>query len=177
MDLHTELNSQIPSRIRIAGPYWGLNLVLWARGLVDYPAIGVGNSYQYFLAGGFPNTPATCVAVQPLRRRVVVGGLEPWLNSALQILGPNHPASAELAQLRKQIQLLSAADVARAQVAKFYKSWYDLIASRPSTGRSLALFQDLSTAYALGRSLPDLQIEGSAWRPESVAEPLMLNCL
>ena len=67
--------------------------------------------------------------LQPLRRRVVVGGLEPWLNSALQILGPNHPASAELAQLRKQIQLLSAADVARAQVAKFYKSWYDLIAS------------------------------------------------
>ena len=53
MDLHSELNEKIPSRIRIAGPYWGLNLVLWARGLIDYPAIGVGNSYQYFLAGSF----------------------------------------------------------------------------------------------------------------------------
>jgi hypothetical protein len=177
VDLHTELNVEIPSRIRIAGPYWGLNLVLWARGLIDYPAIGVGTSYQYFLAGGFVNTPAACVAIPSLRRRVGVGRLVHWLDKATKILGTNHPASVELIQIRRQIQLLSASDVAREQVAKFYKSWYELIASKPPAGRSLALFQDLAAAYALGRSLPEFEDEGTARRPESVAEPFMLNCL
>ena len=36
----------------------------------------------------------------------------------------------------------------------------------------MALFQDLSAAYALGKSLPDLPDEGTARRPEAVAEPL-----
>ena len=177
VDLHTELNAEIPSRIRIAGPYWGLNLVLWARGLVDYPAIGVGTSYQYFLAGGFANTPATCVAITSLRRRVGVGRLIHWLDKATKILGSNHAVSVELIQIRKQINLLSASDVAREQVAKFYKLWFELIASKPQAGRSMALFQDLAAAYALGRSLPEFEDEGTARRPESVVEPFMLNCL
>ena len=41
----------------------------------------------------------------------------------------------------------------------------------------MALFQDLSTAYALGKSLPDLEDEGTGRRPEAIAEPLMLSCL
>src|SRR6185369_3983755 len=72
IDLHNELNQEIPSRIRIAGPYWGMNLVLWARGIIDHPAIGVGSSYQYHLAGGTATTPATRIAIAPLRRRVNV---------------------------------------------------------------------------------------------------------
>jgi len=32
ISLHQEINEAIPSKIRVAGPYWGLNLVLWARG-------------------------------------------------------------------------------------------------------------------------------------------------
>lgn len=175
--LHQELNEEISSKIRIAGPYWGMNLLLWARGLVDYPAVGVGNAYQYFLAGGFAKAPSVSLAIPSLRRRVGVARLENWLDSAFKILGTAHPRYAELDQIRKQFDLVSLPDQARQQVAKFYKSWYDLIAATPRNGRSLALFQDLSAAFALGRSLPDFPDEGTARRPESVVEPLMLNCL
>ena len=41
---------------------------------------------------------------------------------------------------------------AREQVATFYKGWFDMIAAAPKAGRSMALFQDLSSAYALGSS-------------------------
>jgi hypothetical protein len=175
--LHTELNEEISSQIKIAGPYWGLNLVLWARGLVDYPMVGMGNSYQYFLAGGIARSPAPCLAVASLRRLVGVG-LGPWLDQSMKILGVTHPAYVELANMRKHLGLLSGPITSRTQVAKFYKNWFDLIASKPRTGRSLALFQDLSAAYALGKSLPDFEKgEKTARRPESVVEPFMLNCL
>jgi hypothetical protein len=175
--LHQELNDEISSKIKIAGPYWGMNLLLWARGLVDYPAIGVGNAYQYFLAGGHMNAPSTCLAISPLRRRVVVASLGTWLNEATKILGQNHPAYVELAQMRNQIGWISLADRAREQVAKFYKAWFALLSTTPRDGRPLALFQDLSGAFALGRSLPEFVDEGTARRPESVVEPLMLNCI
>ena len=54
---------------------------------------------------------------------------------------------------------------------------FNLIAAAPKAGRSMVLFQDLSAAYALGKSLPDIEEEGTARRPESVVEPLMLSCL
>ncbi len=176
VSLHQELNDTISSKIKIAGPYWGMNLLLWARDLVDYPAIGVGNAYQYFLAGGHAKSPAIHLAISPLRRRVGVARLDTWLNSALNTLGQAHPAHRELQAMQQQLTLLSQ-EHARNQVARFYKLWFELLAATPRPGRSLALFQDLSSAFALGRSLPELPDEGTARRPESVVEPLMLNCL
>ncbi len=175
--LHQELNDEIPSKIKIAGPYWGVNLLLWARGLVDYPAIGVGNAYQYFLPGGHAKLPATHLAIPALRRRVKIARLEHWLASAVITIGQTHPSWAELEQMRRQLSLLSSSDQAREQVAKFYKAWFALLDATPRAGRPLALFQDLSGAFALGRSLPEFKDEGTARRPESVVEPLMLNCL
>jgi hypothetical protein len=175
--LHQELNKEIASTIRIAGPYWGMNLVLWARGLVDYPAIGVGNSYQYFPTGGTASTPATRVAISPLRRRASVAQLRPWLTDVLLAIGSAHPAFKKFESIQRQLTLLSDPDAAREQVAKFYRNWLDFLALTPPTGRSLALYQDLSAAYALGKSLPELRDEGTARRPESVVEPLMLSCL
>jgi hypothetical protein len=177
VSLHQELADEIPSKIKIAGPYWGTNLLLWARGLVDFPAIGVGNAYHYFLAGGHANKPATCLAIPALRRRVGIARLEKWLDSAVKILGSSHPSGQALEQMRKQLNLLSLPDQARDQVARFYKSWFDLLAATPRAGRPMALFQDLSAAFAVGRSLPEFEDEGTARRPESVVEPLMLNCL
>ena len=175
--LHQELNDEISSKIKIAGPYWGMNLLLWARGLVDYPAIGVGNAYQYFLAGGHAKSPITTLAISALRRRVKIARLENWLDAAAKTLGQAHPSCPELEQMRKQLDLLSLPDRAREQVAKFYKAWFSVLAAPPRAGRPLALFQDLSGAFALGRSLPEFEDEGTARRPESVVEPLMLNCL
>jgi len=176
--LHRELNERISSKIRIAGPYWGLNLVLWARGLVDYPAIGIGGSYQYYLPGGYLEQASPRVAIGPLRRRVGVAQLGSWLAKSLKTLGPANPAYTELEMINEQLDLLNAQETARKQVARFYKGWLDRIAGTTPAGRSLALFQDLSTAYALGRSLESFaSTEGTARRPESVVEPLMLSCL
>jgi hypothetical protein len=197
IELHQELNDEISSRIRIAGPYWGMNLVLWARNLVDYPAIGVGASYQYFLAGGHAMAPSARAAIAPFRRRLFVQMIEPfnrWLEDAIGVLGPNHPSREELvevqkyvAEMRKHRSLFSDPEVAREQVAKFYKDWFDLLASTPRGGRAVALFQDLSKAYALGKALharakslpkqPQIPGWDMVRTPESVVEPLMLSCL
>ena len=179
IDLHEELNDRISSKIRIAGPYWGLNLVLWARGLVEFPAIGIGAGYQYFLAGGHTKPASAKLALPALRRRAGVGpNLRNWLDAAIAKVGASHPAHADLSHIRQQYTLLSQQDRSREQVAAFYKKWFDTIAAVPKGGRSMALFQDLSAAYALGKKLPDLAAdEGTARRPEAVAEPLMLSCL
>ena len=176
--LHEELDERIRAETRIAGPYWGLNLVLWARNLVDYPAIGIGTGYQYLLAGGPSQQASAKLALPSLRRRVGVKQLGKWLDSALRALGPSHPAHVEFRDIRKNRVVLGDPARAREQVAKFYKEWFDTIAVVPRAGRSLALFQGLSAAYALGKSLPRLgPTEKSARKPEGVAEPLMLNCL
>lgn len=179
INLHEELNAHIAPTIRIAGPYWGLNLVLWARGLVDHPAIGIGAGYQHFLAGRhYGRQPSARVALPSLRRRVGVGRqFSNWLDLAMAKLGPSHPAHGEYSGLKKNFTLLSEPDRAKWQVAVFYKEWFSTIAGMPRAGRSMALFQDLSAAYTLGKSLPDLVDEKTARRPEAVAEPLMLSCL
>jgi hypothetical protein len=41
----------------------------------------------------------------------------------------------------------------------------------------MALFQNLSAAYAAGKSLPDMVDEDTARNPEAVVEPLMFSCL
>ena len=100
---HQELNERIASRIRIAGPYWGLNLVLWSKGLVDYPAIGIGSGYQYFLAGGYAMQPSVKIVLPSLRRRVGVSvQLRSWLDAAIAKLGATHPAYAEFSEMKKK---------------------------------------------------------------------------
>jgi len=176
--LHEELNERISSKIRVAGPYWGLNLVLWARGLVDFPAIGIGSGYQFFLSGGHAKQASARLMLPSLRRRVSVSPtLKTWLDSAISTLASSHPAHAEFSEIRKHFSVLSEPERAREQIAGNYKRWFNSIASAPRPGRSMALFQDLSTAYALGKSLPELPDEGTARRPEAVAESLMLSCL
>ena len=177
ISLHEELNEKISPTIKVAGPYWGLNIVLWARGLVDYPAIGIGNAYQYYLAGTLAKRASAKLALHPLRRRSGVGQLSKWLKQVVSKLGPSHPACAEFGGMLRQFPLLRPQEPARRQVAEFHKKWFDNIAANPPSGRSMALFQDLSSSYALGKSLPNIPGEKTARRPESVAEPLMLSCL
>ncbi|QDV69141.1 hypothetical protein Poly24_28550 [Rosistilla carotiformis] len=178
LSLHEELNDRIPSKLKLGGPYWGLNIVLWAKGLIESPLIGVGSGYNYFVSGGKVRPPSARIAIPALRRRVkVTPELSKWLDNAMSRLSASHPARSEFADIKKNLTLFQDTTRAKEQVASFYKNWYDGIASVPSTGRSMALFQDLSAAYALGKSLPPFADEGTARRPESVAEPLMLSCL
>lgn len=132
IDLHQELNERISSKIRIAGPYWGLNLVLWAKGLVDHPAIGIGSGYQYFLAGSPARQPKVRLALPSLRRRVGIGPqFKVWLDAAISKLAASHPTRAEFTEIKRQYTALNAPDAAREQIARFYKQWIDLIAITP----------------------------------------------
>lgn len=178
ISFHEELNERITAKYRIAGPYWGLNLVLWARDLVSHGAIGVGGSYQYFLAGGQAQTPGARIALGPLRRRAVVDtSLKQWLEKSISILPSSHPASKEFEALLKKFSAWNDRPTARQHVARFYRVWWDKFAATPPAGRSLALFQDLSGAYALGKLLPEIKATGTDRQPESVVEPLMLSSL
>jgi len=92
-------------------------------------------------------------------------------------LAPSNPFRIELTEVAGRLAALQEYNRSREQVAGFYKRWVDIIARAPKGGRSMALFQDLSAAYALGKSLMPFRNEGTARRPESVAEPLMMICL
>lgn len=176
--LHDELNGKIASKVTIGGPYWGLNLVLWAKGLIDFPLIGVGSGFQFNLSGGPSRSASVKIAIPSLRRRVGVGPtLTRWLDASIAKLANSHPAHAEFVDLRKKLTVLNQSIRAREQVATFYKQWYDGIAAAPKAGRPMALFQDLAAAYALGKSLPAIEGEGTARRPEAVAESFMMSCL
>jgi hypothetical protein len=124
--LYEELNDRIPSKLRMGGPYWGLNLVLWAKGLIEFPLIGVGSGYNYFLTGRSPKTfssPTAKIAIRALRRRVkVTPNLRTWFDKALAELATSHPAHSEFLNLRKNFSVLNDKSRAREQVATFYMS-------------------------------------------------------
>jgi len=178
---HDELAGSLPSdAIRIGGPYWGMNLVLWARGLIHFPAIGLGSAYRYFIPGLAPPPPRSRVALGPLRRQAFADpGLDGWVAKAISSTVSDEAARSEFSDLAQKLpRLRRSRELSKNQVAKFYKDWFDGLASVPKSGRALALFQDLSKAFVLGRSLPSLpDKEKTARRPDRVAQQLMLNCL
>ena len=183
IELHEELGSLLPKEtMTIAGPYWGMNLVLWARGLVKFAAIGLGNAYQYHIPGGPPPPPANKrVALTALRRWAVASpDLKQWIQKNLnERISKTDPAHAQFLEVERLIErAMNSDDLGRRQIARFYKEWFDKIASAPHSGRALALYQDLSSAYVLGKTLTDLpKNEPGSRKPDRVARQLMLNCL
>jgi hypothetical protein len=178
IDLHQELCGSLPNlSISVAGPYWGMNLVLWAKGLVTHFGTGLGNSYQYHVPGGHIAPGKVRIAIPPLRRWAISDPeLEPWLAQSLEKLDASDPAHAQFSALLKDFTKIRNDN--RAQTAKFYREWMDKLALASPQGRSLALFQDVSTAYVTGKGLPDLpSAEGTARRPERIAKQLMMVSL
>lgn len=177
VDFHKEIAEELPpDAITIAGPYWGLNLILWARNLVRYPAISLGSGYRYYIPGGVLHRANQRLALPPLKRWAVADSrLRAWLRESIGRIPPQEISRRELDALYKNYDALLADW--KFQVARFYKRWFDELDAVPRSGRSLALFQQLSSAYVLGRSLPELRGEGTARRPERVAQQLMMHCL
>jgi len=171
-EIANALNTKGPS---IAGPYWALNLVLWARGLITHPAIGLGAAYQYHIAGGKAKQAKNRIALSPLRRWAAIhADLRAWFDKLPQ----GDPGLKELIDLKDNLDKYDIEEEARKQIARFYKAWFDTITSAQQPGRAFALYQDFSTAYVLGRALPALpEGEGTARRPERIAEQFMLQCL
>lgn len=180
IEFHRDLKEAFSVKTKIiAGPYWALNLVLWIRGLCDHPAINIGSGYQYHISGGFRFQPNIRLAIPPLRRWVTASlSLSDWLEEALKNLSHDDPARKELSYLKKSFKILSQREAAKRQAAKFYKTWFDKILAVSSPGRALALYQDLSTAYVIGKQLPILpESEKPGRNPERIAQQLMLICL
>ena len=190
LEMHDYLRTSIPSAKIIAGPYWGMNLIIWAKGLCDYPAVCLGTTYQYYLPGDpFKRKGKSRIAIPPLKRWVVVSPeFRDWVDATLNSLDSKDEAFRTLNNIRsdlhnvlKELQDnygLMDEETNRRQIAIFYKKWLDTIEKTPGIGRPLALYQHFSSAFALGKQLPTLPpSSGYTRRPERVAEYFMLNCL
>ena len=178
VDFHKALQEAFPDATIVAGPYWGMNLVLWARQLCDCPAICLGRGYRYSVPSTFLKTGKERIAIPPLLRWATASPeLRKWLDEALKALSPQDPAHGELSLLKKGSESYNKRAADR-QVAEFYSQWLERLAASPPAGRALALYQEFSSAFVLGRQLPTMpKAEGTARRPERVAEQLMLHCL
>lgn len=178
IELHEQIRDRLPGDLTVvAGPYWGLNLILWCRGLVQHPAIGLGNAFQYHSPGGYVQSAKSRIAINALKRLAVASSsLQTWLQDTLKAISKSDPAFAEMAFLLKSFPHLQIDG--RNQVASTYAQWVRRLEQLPSSGRALALYQDFSSAYVFGRPLNLMPLdEGSARRPERIAEQLMMHCL
>ncbi|RYZ02581.1 MAG: hypothetical protein EOO73_31015 [Myxococcales bacterium] len=177
---HEEIGRLPALAFHTAGPYWGLNLVLWARGHISNPASALGAGFQYYRSGQRASTPTPRVALAPLRRwaRATVE-FWPWLDSVIDALAVRDPARAAFQELRKQHSAFRVdPKLHKEQIAKFYAEWVSSIAAAPAASRALFLYQDLSSAHVIGSPLPEIPSEtGRARHANVVARQLMLNCL
>jgi hypothetical protein len=180
--LHQELGRLPNLDFHCAGPYWGLNLVLWARGLTTHFACALGTGYRYYRAGQRMGTPTPRVAISPLRRwaRANVEFWR-WLDEVIGQFAEDDPVRVELEELkasRRQLELDRKSNKYKEHVARFYRGWFETIAALPARGRALALYQDLSSAHVVGARLPAIPSEEyRAQIPNVVARQLMLNCV
>lgn len=179
VDFFKELNAACKIQTVITGPFWGLGLMLWARGVVTHFGIGLGSTYRYYIPGGMAHGAKARVAIGSLRRWVSSNPeLPAWLSTAQGMLAAGSPEQKEMRDLEKHFPSLFTAELGKRQIARTYRQWLEKIISVPPAGRGVALFQDLSAAFVTGKALPPLPDEqGPARRPERVAEQLMVNCL
>ena len=102
IEIHQRLRDGLDKVQVIAGPYWGFNILLWAKELIDAPTIAVGSSYRYYLSGGRATKATPRAAVGPLCRLAVVETrLYSWLADALDKLARNEPEFPELEKLER----------------------------------------------------------------------------
>ena len=179
ISFHEELKARLPAEtITVAGPYWGMNLILWARGLVRFPSIGAGKSYQCHIGGGRLLQGTTRIALSPLRRLVGSSpAIRGWLQENLARLPKGDAAYSEFASVERNFQSLQADNQARMQVARFYRDWFKKLEASTPDSRALALYQDFSSAFVLGKSLSELPSTEKVRSPARIAKQFMVNCL
>jgi hypothetical protein len=180
--LHEELMNVVSGlEVRLAGPYWGTNLILWVRELITHPAIGMGKGFQYYSPGGHIMRGRTKIAIPSfLRTATVSNQLNTEFRKMIRSLPSRDPLSVELQELHQNMsKYLSDESIARKQIASFYVKWLQRLESLPEGGRALALYQDFSSAFVAGRrvSVKLPKAEKSARSPGQVAEQFMLHCL
>jgi len=180
--LHERISDAIPAiKTVVGGPYWALNLILWARGLVTEIAVGLGGGYQYFLSGGRYRPGKIRMAIPPLRRLAETNDdLKKWLREVSRVQSLDGIVRDEFDSMAKNMQPFQTdRGAAKRQIAEFYRDWLGQFEHGEPKGRSLALFQDLSNAFVIGKQIKKVlpPSEKPATAPGQVAEQLMLNCL
>ena len=195
VDFHSELRLALegidPKPVVLAGPYWAMNLVLWARGLVDFPVIGLATGFRYYVPGAPLSQAKERVALRPLRRRAeAVPELKAWIEAAAGKLA-GHAGTVRgaagmggwLAQSAEDFTGLARSydrlkdEIAHRQVARFYKEWLDSIEAVPPDMRGIFLYQAFSAADVVGRIAGNLPEGVNPRHPGRLARQYMLNCL
>jgi hypothetical protein len=178
VEMHDEIDALDPS-IMIAGPYWAFGLVLWARGLATHCATALGAGYHYHPPGvAVRRDPLARLAVRSLRKRMrAPDELRDWLGRCLKGLDEEDDRRPELEDLRRKFSHL-VQDGGRRQVATVWRDWFAEVAELSPPSRPIALYQEFSRAFLLGKSLPPVPSEsGSARKPYQPAQQLMLHCV
>ncbi|WP_339731110.1 hypothetical protein [uncultured Gimesia sp.] len=176
--LHKHLNQVFQKQKHVAGPYWALNLVLWSRGLCNYPAVGLGNSYQYFIPGTETRPGKVRIPLSPLCRRAVASPpLKQWLLESKKKLNPSDREYKVFNNLLKDWRKYTNKDGARELLAMYYRRWFDDLRKVNPEGRSVALFQMFSSAFVVGSNLEPLPDSEKSREPAKVAQQFMNNCL
>ena len=136
LSFHDELNAKLPAEtITVAGTLWGINLILWARGLVRFPIIGAGKSSQYHISGGrLLREPRE----SPCRLCGVWSGGLPQSEDGSKRIWQNFRRA--MPRIQSSFRLKGISKVfrrmvrARMQVARFYRDWFRrLEASTPDS--------------------------------------------
>lgn len=178
IELHDEIDALDPS-IMVAGPYWAFGLVVWARGLATHVATGLGVGYHYHAPGlAARRDPIARLAVRSLRKRVRAGEeLKGWLDRCAAALDAADERRPEIDELRRRFAH-AVQNGGRRQVAALWRDWFAEVADLSPPSRPLALYQEFSRAFLLGKALPPVPTEtGSARKPYQPAQQLMLHCV
>jgi len=178
VELHDEIDALDPS-IMVAGPYWAFGLVVWARGLATHVATALGVGYHYHSPGLTPRKdPIARLVVRSLRKRIRAGDqLKGWLDRCVDTLDAADDRRPELDELKKKFAHL-VQDGGRRQVATAWRDWFAEVAELSPPSRPLALYQEFSRAFLLGKALPSVPTEtGSAKKPYQPAQQLMIHCV
>ena len=172
--IHQHLRETAPKVRVIAGPYWGMSLVLWARGLADYPAIGCSGLSTYSIPGGFPNQGKSRLMLPPLVRLATMNAdLKRWLSDAIK--GSSLP---RLEALHRGWETYRKPEVRSSHRSKHYSALIAKLQAVAPSARALTLYQTLNEAYVVGSQLPELPKDMKAGRDAAqVAKQLMLLCL
>lgn len=176
---YTYLRGILPGQKLVGGPFWGLNLVLWARALVDYPAIGVGGGYSYSVSGGIVKTGNTRLILEPLFRQCVASSeLLQWLTESVAKLGAEMEGSLEFQELIGGWAAYQTKKESKRFCAERYRRTIMRLQETPPASRALTLYQWLSGCFVTGSQLGDLpSSEKSGRMPQQIAQQLMLLCL
>ena len=184
IDFHVKIAEALPHAIKLGGPYWGINIVLWARGLCDYPVISLGAPAIYYLSCGTRRAGKIRLVIPPLKRWIVASPeYQNWLKEVVDLLDEESVAAKSFADLLSTFPVYRNRSAAVTQAARFYRDWLTEVEATAEKGRALGLFQSLSSGYVFGKQLPKLPetaVPGCSDKIREagkVAEQLMLKCL